>query len=98
MNPKNIQIIQNEIALLWDDQSESYLSLEKLRRRCPCAACAGEQDVMGNTYKPPTALYKPESFQLVRFDPVGGYAVNFVWADGHQSGIYTYHYLKKITL
>ena len=41
MSPKNIQLIQNEFAMVWDDGEETYISLEHLRRCCPCAACGG---------------------------------------------------------
>ena len=96
MNLKNIQLIQNEIAIAWDDGTESYVPLERLRRHCPCAVCVGEQDILGKTYKGLSAPYKVESFQLVGFNAVGGYAVNFSWADGHHSGIYPFGLLKKL--
>jgi DUF971 family protein len=96
MSPKTIQIIQNELAIIWDDGSEHYISLEKLRRFCPCAACAGEKDIFGNEYKGAPVQYRPESFKVNKFQNVGDYAVNFVWGDGHNSGIYTYPYLRKI--
>ncbi len=96
MNPKNIQLIQTEIAIMWDDGSESYISIEKLRRHCPCAACMGEKDVMGGEHKVAPTPYRPESFQLIKFEAVGGYAINFSWADGHGSGIYSFPYLRKL--
>lgn len=96
MTHKDIQVIQNELAIVWDDGSESYIPLERLRRSCPCAACGGERDVLGRQYKGPTPTYRPESFALTRFEAVGGYAINFAWADGHNSGIYPYHLLKKL--
>jgi DUF971 family protein len=96
MSPKNIQVIQSELAIVWDDGSESYISLEKLRRYCPCAVCAGEQDVLGREYRAPPTPYKPESFELRNFQPVGGYAINFQWGDGHGSGLYPFPLLKKL--
>ena len=44
MKPTNIEIIGNELAIKWDNNTESFLSLENLRRHCPCASCAGERD------------------------------------------------------
>ncbi len=96
MNLKNIQQVQNEIAIQWEDGTESFISLEKLRRCCPCAACSGERDIMGKEWKAPSIPYQPESLQLNQFQPVGGYAVNFVWKDGHHTGIYSYELLKKL--
>jgi Uncharacterized protein conserved in bacteria len=40
--------------------------------------------------------YTAESFQLDRFDVVGGYALKFTWADGHSTGIYSFDYLRKL--
>jgi DUF971 family protein len=96
MKPNNIQVIQNEVAIVWDDGTESYIPQERLRRRCPCAACAGEKDVLGNEYRGPAVQYTPQSFQISQFQTIGGYAIGFVWGDGHHTGIYSYDYLKKL--
>jgi DUF971 family protein len=93
--PTNIQQIGNELAIQWNDNAESYLNLEVLRRACPCAACGGESDVLGNIVRP-NVTYTAESFQLDRFHLVGGYALQFRWADGHSTGIYRFDYLRKL--
>jgi len=53
MRALDIQPIGEELAIKWDDGSESYISFEKLRRCCPCAGCKGEMDMLGNVYKSP---------------------------------------------
>ena len=92
---RNAQLIGNELALAWNDETESYFALEFLRRACPCAACGGEPDVLGNVSRP-QVTYTDQSFQLVSFDLVGGYAVQPRWADGHISGIYSFTYLRRL--
>ena len=96
MRAENIQQIGEELAIKWDDGSESFISLEFLRRHCPCASCHGETDVMGNVYKGPDRPFTANSFKLVRLNTVGGYAINPVWADAHSTGIYSYEYLKRL--
>ena len=96
MRPRDVQVIQNEIAIIWDDGNETYISLENLRRSCPCAACGGERDVLGREYKASSIPYSPISFDLVQFRVVGDYAISFAWKDGHNSGIYPYSLLKKL--
>ena len=91
-----MQPIGGELAIKWDDGGESFVSLEKLRRCCPCAGCQGEKDVMGNVYKGPERPLRPESFQLLRLANVGSYAVQPVWADGHATGIYSFDYLREV--
>ena len=79
----------------WDDGSESFVSLEVLRRACPCAGCKGEMDIMGNLYKNPEKPYAANAFELVKIELVGGYAIQPVWADGHNTGIFSFEYLQR---
>ena len=95
IQPNNVQQIGNELAIRWNDGTESYFNLEFLRRACPCAACGGEPDVLGNVSRP-RVNYTEKSFQLTGFDLVGGYAVQPRWADGHSSGIYSFTYLRRL--
>jgi DUF971 family protein len=96
MRPIDLQTIGDELAIKWPDARESYVKLSILRRRCPCAGCAGEMDVMGNVYKAPAQELGPSAFQLRGLPLVGGYAVQPIWGDGHSTGIYSWEYLKRI--
>jgi DUF971 family protein len=96
VRPKDIQQIGDELAIKWDDDSESFLRLEKLRRHCPCAGCKGEVDVMGNLYKNPEKPLTASAFQLRKLDFIGGYAIQPTWGDGHNSGIFPFEYLKRL--
>jgi DUF971 family protein len=96
MRPTDIQTIGQELAIKWDDGSESFISLEKLRRYCPCAGCNGERDIMGNLYKAPEKPLTSAAFQLKRMQNVGGYAIQPVWGDGHSSGLYSFDYLQRL--
>jgi DUF971 family protein len=96
MRPVDIQQIGGELAIRWDDGTESFVRLETLRRRCPCAGCKGEVDIMGHVHKNPDAPLAPEAKQLVRILNVGGYAIQPVWADGHATGLYSFDYLRRI--
>src|SRR4030095_9040291 len=95
LEPTNVQQIGNELAIQWNDGTESYLDLELLRRACPCAACGGAPDVLGNISRP-HVTYSAESFFLKRFNLIGGYALQLHWADGHNTGIYSFQYLRRL--
>jgi DUF971 family protein len=95
MQPADVQQIGEELAIKWEDGSESFISLEKLRRACPCADCKGEMDVMGNLYKRPERPLTSAAFRLVRLERVGTYALQPVWGDGHATGIYSFEYLRR---
>jgi DUF971 family protein len=96
VKPLDIQTVGGELAVKWEDGSESFVPLEKLRRVCPCAACKGETDIMGQLHKGPEQPYAPGAFHLVRVVNVGSYAVQPVWGDGHLTGIYPFEYLRKV--
>jgi DUF971 family protein len=93
--PTNIQQIGEELAIQWNDGTESFLGLEFLRRACPCAGCGGEPDVLGNISRP-NVIYSEASFDLKGFSLVGGYALQPQWADGHGTGIYSFAYLRRL--
>src|SRR4051812_26219649 len=96
LETESVQLIGSEIAIKWNDGGESFLPIELLRRACPCAACGGEPDVMGHLVRPHVS-YTPASFELRGWNFVGGYALQPQWADGHNSGIYTYQYLRRLS-
>jgi DUF971 family protein len=95
LQPTAIQKIGTELAIAWNDSSESYLSLEFLRRHCPCAACGGEPDVLGQVALP-SVTYNERSFDLTSWQTVGGYAIQPRWADGHSTGLYAYKFLRRL--
>ena len=92
----DLQHIGQEVALKWDDGSESFIPVEALRRACPCAGCQGEVDALGQLHKGPEIPLTPASFQLLRMERVGGYAVQPFWGDGHATGLYSFPYLKRL--
>jgi DUF971 family protein len=96
MRPLNLQQIGGELAIKWEDGTESFITLETLRRACPCAGCMGERDVMGQLHKGPEQPLSARSFELVRLQFVGGYGVQPVWADGHGTGIFSFDYLQRL--
>jgi DUF971 family protein len=95
LEPSNIQQIGDELAIAWNDGTETFLNLETLRRACPCAACGGEPDVLDQVVRPHVS-HSEKSFELVGFALVGGYALQPSWADGHSTGIYSFTYLRRL--
>jgi DUF971 family protein len=95
MTLEHATVIGDELALSFDDRSEAYLPLALLRRCCPCASCQGEPDALGRVQKPQVD-YGPRAFDLLKFETVGGYAIQLYWGDGHSTGIYSYVYLRQL--
>lgn len=93
--PTNIQIIGQEIAIAWDDGTESFFSFEKLRAASPSASNMGERDILGNQYGGGGAKNFP-GVQVLGWERVGNYALRFDFSDGHRTGLYSFDYLRQI--
>ena len=94
MRSASVQVLGNLLVVVWDDGHESYYPLEDLRRACPCAVCSGEPDLFGRMYGGVPQRYRPESFTLQGVEPIGNYALQPNWADGHTYGIWTFERLR----
>jgi len=100
----NLQLVQfkrnpdtNSIHLKFNDGYETDVSLELLRNYCPCASCRGEE-VLFHKYEPLNkAPITQSGYRLEKAVPVGKYAIQLFWEDGHDTGIYTWEYLREIS-
>jgi DUF971 family protein len=63
-----------------------------LRRSCPCAGCIDEWT--GEPRLDPASISADVRPQELR--PVGRYAIQITWSDGHSSGLYTFDLLRKL--
>ena len=97
MYAKQIKIEdKTNLFIKWNDESESRIDLKYLRDECPCATCKGET-ILLKTYKPPKLqVLNPEMYKIKDIQQVGGYAIQIMWKDRHNTGIYSWEYLKKL--
>lgn len=93
--PAHALVLGDELAISWTDGAETYLKLQDVRRLCPCAGCAGERDLFGRVARAPQKPFTPESFEVVATTPVGGYALQIFWKDGHNDGLYPWARLRE---
>ena len=93
--PTNIQLVGNEVAIVWDDGAESYFLCERLRAASPSAETAGERDIFGRQYGG-NGPKKFDGVLVTGWQIVGNYAVRFEFSDGHNTGLYAYDYLRKL--
>lgn len=93
--PKTIQAIGDQIAIVWEDGLESYFDMERLRALSPSAENVGEPDLLGRVHGGSCQTEFPDVL-ITSWDFVGGYAVQFHFSDGHNTGLYTYDYLRRI--
>ena len=95
LSPENIQVIGNELAIRWNDGSECFLALREMRQACPCAGCGGEPDALGRVVHPKVE-HGASSYEMRGWQMVGGYALQPAWNDGHNTGIYSFDYLRRL--
>jgi len=95
MRPENIQLIGNELCIVWDDGSESYFPAEFLRKHSPSAQNVGERDILGHRY----GGDGPKEFPGVAIEGWeihGNYAIRPRFSDGHSSGLFSWQYLRDL--
>ena len=93
--PADIQLIGRELAIRWEDGAETYLSVPDLRKASPSAEVSGEQDIFGRKYGGEAGV-EHQDVELVRWQKICNYAIRFQFSDGHQTGIYSYDYLRAL--
>ena len=103
-DPKSVKVHKTEgtgMEIEWKDGHRSSYTFPWLRDACPCALCKEERDKDGRKPGDPlkaVAGSLPMFKALARItsaEPVGKYAIRFVWNDGHEHGIYSWEYLRE---
>lgn len=93
---EDIQFIGNIVAIRWKDGSEDYYRMDKLRALSPSAETQGERDLLGNEMMEVDHGQDFDNVTVTKWNAVGGYALQFHFSDGHNTGIYAFDYLKAI--
>jgi DUF971 family protein len=88
--PIKIERVGDKLRFSWNDGHEDIFSLSFLRRVCPCATCSAERE-SGRDAELPASAYDIKEVNLV-----GNYAIQITWGDGHNTGIYSFDYLRLL--
>ena len=83
---------EHDVKIRWRDGQEVVYSARFLRLHCPCAMCVDE--LTGVHRLQESAV--PEDVHPVSIEPVGRYAIQIHWSDGHSTGIYTWERLHEL--
>jgi DUF971 family protein len=89
------QIIEesdSEVSIKWSDDTESRYSAPQLRHACPCAGCKDEWTGV----KTLEDAQIPDDLTFNSISIVGRYALNFHFSDGHDTGIFSFKYLREL--
>ncbi|HEX8068317.1 MAG TPA: DUF971 domain-containing protein [Pyrinomonadaceae bacterium] len=80
------------LRVVWGDGRACRYEAAALRRVCPCAQCVNE--FTGERMLSPESV--PDALHIEGVELVGRYALNFRWSDGHQTGIYSFRFLREL--
>ena len=105
VTPAKIRVKKSEgtgMEIDWRDGHQSSWSFRWLRDACPCATCHEAREAAG--LRPGETRPKPQAvFAMyeappgpVEVTPIGKYALKFKWNDGHEAGLYSWEYLRRV--
>ena len=91
--PKLVKRVSpKQTDITWNDGHTGSYPSWYLRENCPCAACV--EEFTGVRKILPGSI--PSALDRVSVEVVGNYGLRFGWSDNHDTGIYTFDYLRRI--
>ena len=91
-SPVALDAQDDALEITWSDGPVRRHAYAHIRRSCRCAQCV--EEVTGRALLDPASV--PDDIHPVSIEPVGSYAIRFVWSDGHGTGIFTYAHLRGL--
>lgn len=98
--PRNIDLKKDRgLTVEWDDGSTSYYSIVYLRKMSPSAEARQMREDMARnplTVLPSRGTAATGPLRAEGAELVGNYAIRLRFSDGHDTGIYSWAYLREI--
>ena len=97
VKPLSLRREGDGLRIDWADGLTTRATWRALRKACPCATCVEDRAKPADPFRvltPAEAQAGPPD--AVAMAPVGHYAYQITWNDGHGSGIYTLDQLRAL--
>lgn len=99
--PRSAEPIGDQFfGIIWADGHESVYPAQYLRAHCPCASCNETRlkaRAGGGVRLPVVGADQPAGpLSMIRYEPVGRYAVRLFWSDRHDTGIFAFEFLRDL--
>ncbi|KZN48976.1 gamma-butyrobetaine hydroxylase-like domain-containing protein [Pseudoalteromonas luteoviolacea] len=78
------------LDITFDDNLHASVSAEFLRTHSPSA------EVQGHSPEQAQLVLNKQAVTIIKIEPVGHYAVRLCFDDGHNSGLFSWQYLRKL--
>jgi DUF971 family protein len=98
---------EQQLEIDWQDGFKSVYSISYLRSMCPCAQCrvvregSDPHDISPAPKPKPMLTILPGNYSgqitVTQAEKVGNYAIKLVFSDQHDTGIYSFEYLREIS-
>jgi DUF971 family protein len=95
LSPKSLKGDREALLIQWSDGVAHRIPWRVLRDGCPCATCRQKRTEPAPVFN----ILKPEEAGPVRataMSPIGNYAYQIDFSDGHKTGIYSLELLRKL--
>ncbi len=100
LQPTALAIVDESfLQITWNDGVVQRLKIGKLRDACPCATCREKERSKAAKPKgllPVLSAAEAQPLKIARMSPVGNYAYNIDFSDGHGSGLFTIELLRSL--
>lgn len=100
--PLKLNLKRDEkLEIQWQDGRVSTYPIRYLRAQCPCASCKSFREEQAAKPKTRLTVFSGANVSegpltAAGAQLVGGYALRIDWSDQHNSGIYSFQYLRDI--
>ena len=90
--PTELKVDKNRrvLTVAFDDGADYALTAELLRVMSPSA------EVQGHSPEERVTVPGKKAVRILRIEPVGNYAARIVFDDGHNTGLFTWAYLREL--
>ena len=88
---------QQRLLIDWNDGQRRRYRVRALRDACPCATCREKRSQPTDPMQLPTlTMAEAQPVRIVGMKPLGNYAYNVAFSDGHDTGIFTFELLRGL--
>lgn len=92
MHPRELtnDLAMGVLTICWEDDAVQKLGNRFLREQCRCATCRTMRDQRNEP------VIAADSLRITEIIPVGTYAVQLIFSDGHVRGIFPWMFLRRL--
>jgi prepilin-type processing-associated H-X9-DG protein len=93
--PLNLSSQDGKLTIVWNDGVRMEYAPSELRNSCPCATCRAKRDAPAEGL-PVLSMEEAMPTKITGMKPLGNYAYNIAFSDGHATGIYSLELLREL--